>query len=187
MHAPRQHGQPRAEGPPLADLRGTERIKDYTSQFHYGAHDAGHFTVSYSELHRWVRRPGLESDYHMLMPMEFHADTTQLVQMLRKGHHQVKLNEDAWDRLITWIDFNAPFHGTWTEIAGKERVEYPAKRRLELLQRYAGMDTDPGTDSKFKFFHILYRVLSTQLFQCRQNTFGKNIRPVKSVTFCPHR
>ena len=46
-------------------------------------------------------------------------------------------------RIITWIDFNAPFHGTWTEIAGKERVEYPARRRRELLLRYAAMDTDP--------------------------------------------
>jgi len=137
------NGQPRAEGPPLADLRGTERIKDYTSQFHYGAHDAGHFTVSYSELHRWVRRPGLESDYHMLMPMEFHADTTQLVQMLRKGHYGVRLDTEAWDRLVTWIDLNAPFHGTWSEIAGKDRVQPLAARRRELLKRYAGIDDDP--------------------------------------------
>ena len=54
----------------------------------------------------------------MLMPMEFHADTTQLVQMLAKGHHGVQLDAEAWDRLITWIDLNAPYHGTWTEIAG---------------------------------------------------------------------
>ena len=46
---------------------------------------AGKFSVGYAELHRYVRRPGIESDYHMLEPMEFHADTTELVQMLRRA------------------------------------------------------------------------------------------------------
>ena len=137
------NGEPRSDGRMIPNLKERAHITDYTSVFHSGGVDAGHFSVAYTELHRFVRRPGLESDYHLLTPMEFHADATELVQMLRKGHHQVKLDEDAWDWLITWIDFNAPFHGTWTEIAGKERVEYPAKRRRELLQRYAGMDTDP--------------------------------------------
>lgn len=137
------NGEPRPDGLAIPNLKERAHITDYTSVFHSGGEDAGHFSVSYAELHRFVRRPGLESDYHMLTPMEFHADATELVQMLRKGHHNVKLDDAAWNRLITWIDFNAPFHGTWTEIAGKERVDYPAKRRRELLQRYAGMDTDP--------------------------------------------
>ena len=127
----------------LADLRGTQWIQDYTSLFHYGGQDAGHFTVSYAELHRYVRRPGLESDYHTLVPLEFHADTTELVRMLARGHHGVRLDAEAWDRLITWIDLNAPFHGTWSEIAGPERVKRLAERRRELLKLYAGVDDDP--------------------------------------------
>ena len=129
--------------PDIPDLKTRTHITDYSSVFHSGGIDAGHFSVSYVNLHRYVRRPGLESDYHLLTPMEFHADSTELVQMLRKGHHNVKLDDGAWDRLITWIDFNAPFHGTWTEIAGSERVESPAARRRELLKKYAGMDVDP--------------------------------------------
>ncbi|MBN2294085.1 MAG: SUMF1/EgtB/PvdO family nonheme iron enzyme, partial [Pirellulales bacterium] len=137
------NGQSQKDGSVAFDLRGLENITDYKSTFHFGGKDAGHFSTSYAELHRYVRRPGLESDYHMLTPMEFHADTTQLIQMLKKGHHGVELDREAWDRLITWIDLNAPFHGTWTEIAGKERVEHPARRRRELLKQYAGMDFDP--------------------------------------------
>ena len=125
------------------DLKERKHITDYTSVFHSGGKDAGHFSVSYVNLHRYVRRPGLESDYHMLTPMEFHADTTQLVQMLRKGHGGVRLDAEAWDRIVTWIDLNAPFHGTWTEIAGAERVRSIAKRRRELLKLYANMDGDP--------------------------------------------
>jgi len=125
------------------NLKERKHITDYASVFHSGGKDAGHFSVSYCELHRYVRRPGLESDYHMLTPMEFHSDTTQLVQMLQKGHGGVKLNREAWDRLVTWMDLNAPFHGTLTEIAGRDRVAGWAKRRQETLLRYAGVRDDP--------------------------------------------
>ncbi|MFV1967765.1 MAG: SUMF1/EgtB/PvdO family nonheme iron enzyme [Pirellulaceae bacterium] len=144
------HGRPveeEEEGLTAFDLRGLEQITDYTSVYHFGGDDAGHFSTSYVALHRFVRRPGLESDYHMLMPMEFHADTTQLVQMLSQGHYGVKLDGEAWDRLITWIDLNAPYHGTWTEIAGADRVRPLAQRRRELLKLYANMDSDPESEA----------------------------------------
>ncbi|MGM0489942.1 MAG: SUMF1/EgtB/PvdO family nonheme iron enzyme [Planctomycetota bacterium] len=136
-------GQSREGDKPLADLRGSRRITDYSSAYHDGGEDAGHFSTSYVELHRFVRRPGLESDYHLLTPMEFHADTTQLVQLLAKNHHGVQLDEEAWDRLITWIDLNAPFHGTWGEIAGRNKVAPFAQRRRELRELYADMHDDP--------------------------------------------
>jgi formylglycine-generating enzyme required for sulfatase activity len=129
------------DSPPL-DLRGEETITDYTSFYHHGERDAGHFSVSYAGLHRYVRRPGLESDYHLLTPMEYHADSTELMQMLYRGHHQVELDAEALDRLITWIDLNAPYHGRWTDIAGKERVEPWAERRRALARRLANVDVD---------------------------------------------
>jgi formylglycine-generating enzyme required for sulfatase activity len=136
----RCHNGSERKGKPIADLRGGTKIKDYRSVFHFGGKDAGHFSTSYAYLHTFVRRPGLESDYHLLTPMEFHADTTQLVQILQQGHHGVKLSAESWDRLITWIDLNAPFHGTWSEIAGKDRVTAHAARRRELRRRFAKMD-----------------------------------------------
>lgn len=127
---------------PLADLRGVEMIKDYSTSYHASGY-SGRFSISYGELHRYCRRGGLESDYHMLPPMEFHADQTQLVQMLQKGHHNVKMDKEAWDRLITWIDLNCPYQGTWYEIAGmKSNIEALVKRRRELRKKYAGMDDD---------------------------------------------
>lgn len=91
-------------------------------------------------IHPFVRRNGPEGDYHLLPPMEFHADTSELVQMLEKGHYNVKLDKEAWERLITWIDLNVPFHGTWTEARGRQDK---IKRRLELRKKYAGVDFDP--------------------------------------------
>lgn len=95
------------------------------------------FEPSYVALRQYVRVGGLESDLHLLPPREFGADTSELIQMLTKGHHNVHLDSDAWDRLITWIDLNAPCHGTWaetTKIPGNQ-----VQRRLELRQLYAGL------------------------------------------------
>lgn len=91
-------------------------------------------------LHPYVRRNGPEGDYHLLTPLEFHADTSELVQMLQKGHHNVQLDDEAWERLITWIDLNAPYHGTWTEAGANKKI---LERRKELRLQYDGVDYDP--------------------------------------------
>ncbi len=123
------------------DLRGDVYVKGYhsispgrgTGRIDQDAH----FSVGYFNLQRYVRRPGIESDYHMLEPMEFHAGTTELVQLLEKGHHGVELSEEGWDRLQTWIDLNCPYHGTWWE-ATKDPGEQ-RRRRIELAALYAGL------------------------------------------------
>jgi formylglycine-generating enzyme required for sulfatase activity len=120
-------------------------ITDWSTQIagNVGTAVGGKFSVAYAELHRYVRRPGIESDIHLMAPMEFHADSTELVQLLRKGHYGVDLDPEAWDRLVTWIDLNAPYHGTWTEIVGRGQVDPQRARRRAMLQRYAGVDVDP--------------------------------------------
>jgi formylglycine-generating enzyme required for sulfatase activity len=100
------------------------------------------FTPSYLALHPYVRRPGPESDYHMLAPCEYRANTSELVQMLRKGHHAVKLDAEAWDRLLTWIDLNVPDKGTWGEDIGRA-VGKSAEGRKQILKLYAGVSDDP--------------------------------------------
>ncbi len=91
---------------------------------------------SYLNLVAFVRRPGPESDLDMLPPMEYHASTSPLIQMFKKGHHGVKLSPEAWARLYTWIDLNAPHRGMWNN----ERYE---KRRLDLAKLYAGLTDNP--------------------------------------------
>ena len=91
---------------------------------------------SYLNLVAFVNRPGPESDLDLLQPMEYHASTSPLVQMLRKGHHGVQLDDEAWDRLYTWIDLNAPHRGMWSNPTYE-------KRRLELAKLYAGLTDNP--------------------------------------------
>jgi formylglycine-generating enzyme required for sulfatase activity len=109
------------------------------------------FDPSYVVLRQFVRVGGLESDLHLLPPREFGADTSELIQMLAKGHHNVKLDAESWDRLVTWIDLNAPCHGTWSEVTRIPGDQ--CERRLELRKLYGGVvencEEAPDIDTDF--------------------------------------
>jgi formylglycine-generating enzyme required for sulfatase activity len=107
---------------------------------------AGVFEPSFIELRSFVRVGGLESDLRLQPPGEFHADTSELVQMLRKGHHGVQLDAEAWDRLVTWIDLNAPCHGTWSDTAGADRIRKDHPRRMKLRRLYSFVAADPDPE-----------------------------------------
>lgn len=102
----------------IANLTGNKMITDWDSQIAGKANPnyGGHFSESYAELHRYIRRPGIESGMHMLHPMDVHADQTELVQMLKKGHHNIQLDKESLEKIYCWIDFNAPYHGQRSEI-----------------------------------------------------------------------
>ncbi|MGD0090846.1 MAG: SUMF1/EgtB/PvdO family nonheme iron enzyme [Planctomycetota bacterium] len=128
-----------------------QNIPDFTAKDKNGWRN---FTQSYIALHPFVRRPGPESDYHVLVPMEYHAGTSELIQMLKKGHYNVKPDEEAWDRLYTWIDLNVPDHGTWHEhraIAGNQH-----DRRLEMRTKYANRPEDPEAIPEIKAEPVKY-------------------------------
>ncbi|MCF7955249.1 MAG: SUMF1/EgtB/PvdO family nonheme iron enzyme, partial [Phycisphaerae bacterium] len=111
-------------------------------------------STSYYSLHPYVRRNGPEGDYTGLLPLEFHADTSELIQMLKKGHKGVKLDTDAMDRLVTWIDLNAPFKNSWSHPSHKRASigEVHMTRRYELRQKYACYKGDYETPLKnFKY------------------------------------
>jgi formylglycine-generating enzyme required for sulfatase activity len=132
---------PERAGRDLPDFRGTERVKDFRLVTPgKGDRLGGRWTVGYANLHRYVRHPGIESDYHTLAPLEFHASTTELVQLLTKGHYDARLDAEDWDRLVTWLDLNAPFHGTWGEELQNPGPQ--SDRRRDLRRRYAGMEDD---------------------------------------------
>jgi formylglycine-generating enzyme required for sulfatase activity len=103
--------------------------------------DGNPFTSAYLALHPYVRRPGPESDYALGEPMEYYADTSELIQILKKGHHGVELDAEAWERLYAWIDLNVPDHGNWTEhrpIPGNFH-----ERRMEMRKLLANRPEDP--------------------------------------------
>jgi formylglycine-generating enzyme required for sulfatase activity len=158
------------DGSPIPDLRGEEFAVDYVGLplsnlggprldeslpqkypelFHPYPEDDNpwlstwrmQYTPAYDVLIQYIRRMNVEDVVGLLLPGEYHADTSELIQMLSKGHHGVELDEEAWDRLYTWIDLNGPCHGTWGDIC--EPPLGASQRRWELAELYEGPSVDP--------------------------------------------
>ncbi len=101
------------------------------------------FPISYLNLHRYVRRPGNEGYFRLNNPGEWHADTSELMQILQKGHYGVTLTANAWDHLVTWIDLNVPAWGTWGEHKAIGGTPNYHDRRLQFATSYASVTNDP--------------------------------------------
>ncbi len=46
-------------------------------------------------------------------PYAWGSHASKLVQVLQKGHNDVKLSQEDFDRIVTWIDINAPYYPTY--------------------------------------------------------------------------
>ena len=46
-------------------------------------------------------------------PYAWGSHPSKIVQMLRAGHHELKLDKESLDRIVTWIDLNAPYYPTY--------------------------------------------------------------------------
>ncbi|MEX0324259.1 MAG: SUMF1/EgtB/PvdO family nonheme iron enzyme [Puniceicoccaceae bacterium] len=125
------------EGTQEFDLRNSFSEKEMLTSKQY--------SESYKKLQLYARRNGPESDYALMVPMEWHASSSKLVQMLKKGHHGVELDDEAWRRLYMWIDLNVPFHAAFHP---DEYGPYgdQKKWRLEGLKKYANLDWDPEAE-----------------------------------------
>jgi hypothetical protein len=94
----------------------------------------GHYSKSYNVLARRVPYPewgGLEENNEPLVhPDRFGARASSLMAMLLDKHQEVDLDEDELERIITWMDANALFYGTFNpenqarQLRG-ERIEGP--------------------------------------------------------------
>ena len=64
-------------------------------------------------------------------PGTFGARASSLMALLEKGHEDVSLSPDEIERLVTWMDTNALFYGTFSPADQQrqqrgERIEGPA-------------------------------------------------------------
>lgn len=105
-----------------------------------GKKDKRGYGTSYLNLHPYVHRQGSEADIIVLQPYEYHANTSELIRILKTGHHNVSLTDEEWRKLYNWIDYNAPDKGYFDATAydgfpykGFDQIQ----RRKELTDKYA--------------------------------------------------
>ncbi|MBR4994470.1 MAG: SUMF1/EgtB/PvdO family nonheme iron enzyme [Alistipes sp.] len=116
------------------DFTGGVKVQDAPSR--YAKSGQLHLWQSYLNLHPYVNRQGPEADIYVMKPYEYHASTSELVRMLKGGHHGVELTDKEWRTLYMWIDFNAPCHGqfVYNDVALCPTTQYD--RRIELANKY---------------------------------------------------
>lgn len=113
---------------------------------HGGQKDKRGYGTSYLNIHPYIHRQGPEADMLVLQPYEYHANTSELVRILKKGHYNVQLTGKEWKTLYNWIDYNAPDKGFFQAdtITSFPYKGYPQiDRRIELTNKYGnGMSVD---------------------------------------------
>lgn len=75
-------------------------------------------------------------------PYSWGSHQSRLVDLLRKGHEDVKLDKESFDRIVTWIDLNAPYypsHFTYyrTNTFGRCPIDHKQLARLGRLAKAA--------------------------------------------------
>jgi len=99
------------------------------------------FNTSYNELWRkkFIHVIGAgPSDIQQAYTWGSHA--SPLVEVLRKEHYDVQLNEEEFDRIVTWIDLNAPYYPHYdcaypTHLAGRCPLNPEQVNRLTELTK----------------------------------------------------
>ena len=104
-----------------------------------------YFTRSYEELlargcvqgfSEWTSDP---KDAAPLPPYAHGSHPSKLIQMLRHGHHEVKLSQTDLVKLVTWVDLNLPYYGSYF---GRRNLRYqgePDFRPMPTLESVLGL------------------------------------------------
>ena len=86
----------------------------------------------------------------VLPPMAWGSHRSRLVDLLRAGHYDVKLDKEAMDRIVTWIDMNAPYYAYYSTAYGDAlfgRSPLDGKQ-LDRLKKLTGVDLSQQTEMK---------------------------------------
>ena len=79
------------------------------------AHPTAHNT-SYDALSKYVPRANHTEDFKVTDPYQFGSAQSKLVKLLLEGHEDVKLDRDEWLRLLTWVDMNGLYLGSFISV-----------------------------------------------------------------------
>ncbi|MEJ2704563.1 MAG: hypothetical protein P8Z79_19185, partial [Sedimentisphaerales bacterium] len=69
------------------------------------------FNTSYNELWRQKYTGAIGAGPSDIQePFSWGSHASRLIEVLRRGHYDVELREEEFNRIVTWIDLNAPYY-----------------------------------------------------------------------------
>ena len=74
-----------------------------------------------------------------LGPKALGSHASRLIMVLRSGHYDVKLSEPEWVRLITWVDANGPYYGSYFGRRNLKYKDLPDFRPVPTLESARGL------------------------------------------------
>jgi hypothetical protein len=96
------------------------------------------YTAKSHELINWISP---QSGPEMMKPYSFGAVNSPMLAMLKKGHNDVELTAEEYNKLACWIDLAVPFCGEYTEAnnwSENEKKWYWSQ--VEKQKRLAGLE-----------------------------------------------
>lgn len=119
------------------------------------------FNTSYNELWRKGIIHVVGAGPAAIQPAKsWGSHASKLVQVLRAGHQGVTLSPEEFDRIVTWVDLNAPYYPTYLSaypdnVAGRCPLTNAQVQRLEELTKVPlsqqqGCGANPGPQLSFE-------------------------------------
>lgn len=118
------------------------------------------FNASYNELWRkeFVKVPGA-GPAEIQEAYSWGSHVSKLVQVVRAGHYDIRLSGEDFDRIVTWVDINAPYYPSYSSafpqnLAGRAPLTGDQLKRLGELTgldflKMAGFRTNQGPQVSF--------------------------------------
>jgi len=75
-------------------------------------------------------------------PKTLGSHASKLVQTLKNGHHDIALSNEEWIKLVTWIDANAPYYGSYFGRRNIKYIGHPDFRPVPDLNSARGIIPD---------------------------------------------
>ena len=97
------------------------------------------FNTAYNELWRGGYTGAVGAGpYDVQRPRSWGSHASRLVDTIRKGHNNVKLTDEEFDRIVTWLDLNAPYYPSYgtaypSNVAGRSPLNNAQTKRLTEL------------------------------------------------------
>ncbi len=77
-------------------------------------------------------------------PYTWGSHASGLIELIREGHEGVELSLEELVTLVTWVDANAPYYGTYYGRKNLQYRDHPDFRPIPTVETASGVPPDPG-------------------------------------------